>query len=384
MSLRLDLCYERLQDEAAEVAAAAEPFAAEADTLSTVHQGVFEVLSNSRLLSLVIPAKYGGRFGAVDPLAICVVREVLMPASCHLDSLFAVQGIGGYPLAAGGSEELCERWLPKVASGEALAALGLTEPDAGSDLKGITTELVPDGRGLRLRGSKAFISNGGAAAFYSVLAREGTGYSMVLVPADSPGLAVTQTPELIAPHVLADLVFDDVPVAPGDRLGEPGEGFDLVRSTLSVFRVSVAGAALGVGQAALSEAARHAGARRQFGRPLAHLGAVADMLADSWAELEAARLLCYRAGELAREDPGRALARSSMAKLLATETAGRIVDRAVQILGRFGLVRGTKVERLYRQARPMRIYEGASEVLRLGIARGLLDEITGVSSGSRA
>jgi acyl-CoA dehydrogenase len=299
-----------------------------------------------------------------------------MGTSSHLDSLFALQGIGSFAITKGGTEAQREAWLPRVASGEYLAALGLTEPEAGSDLKGITTELVPDGDGFRLRGAKAFISNAGAAHFYTVLARDGEGHSMVIVPADAEGLTITQTPELIAPHVLGDLTFDDVRVESDAIVGARGQGFDLVLATLSVFRVSVAGASLGLGQAALDEATRHAAGRVQFGRPMARLGAIAEMLADSWAELEAARLLTYRAGSLAREDPAGSLHYSSMAKLVASETAGRIADRAVQISGRWGLVRDAKIERLYRQARPMRIYEGGSQVLRLGIARALVEQVT--------
>ena len=186
---------------------------------------------------------------------------------------------------------------------------------------------------------------------------------------------MSPSPELASPHVLGDLVFDDVPVDRDSIIGERGRGFDLVMATLSVFRVSVAGASIGLAQAALDESARHAATRRQFGRPLARLGPIAELLADSWAELEAARLLTYRAGSLARSDPAAALHHSSMAKLLASETAGRIVDRAVQIMGRWGLIQDSKIERLTRQARPMRIYEGASQVLRLGIARALIDEL---------
>jgi acyl-CoA dehydrogenase len=368
--------YLALQEEARAVAAAVEPFAAEADEMSTVHDGVRRALASSRLWELLVPAAHGGRFEQIDPLAVAVVREVLMATSSHLDSLFALQGIGSYAITRGGSEAQRAEWLPRVATGEVLAALGLTEPVAGSDLKGVATELVDDGDGLRLRGAKSFISNGGAAAFYTVLARDGDGYSMVLVPAGAEGLTTSPTPEIIAPHVLAELRFDDVRVEPDAILGTRGRGFDLVLATLSVFRVSVAGASLGVAQAALEEAARHAAGREQFGRPMARLGAIADMLGASAAELEAARLLTYRAGELARADPAASLHVSSMAKLQASEVAGRIADRAVQIMGRWGLVRGSKIERLYRQARPMRIYEGASEVLRLGIARELVAEVT--------
>jgi acyl-CoA dehydrogenase len=375
MPFSLEPQYLEIQREALDLAARAEPYAVEADAMSSVHEGIRELLAASGLWGLTVPAAYGGRFESVDPLAVCVAREALMATSSHLDSLFALQGIGSYGISVAGSEQQRAEWLPKVASGEALAGLALTEPDAGSDLRAVATELRGSGEDLRLSGEKAFISNGGVAAFYTVFAREGSGHSVFLVPADRPGLEIVEAPELIAPHVLSDLRLDEVPVAPEDRLGEPGKGFDVLLATLSVFRVSVAGASLGLAQAALEEAARHTGTREQFGRPLARLGAVAERLADSWTELEAARLLTYRAAELARTDPAGSLHHSSMAKLFASETAGRVVDRAVQVMGRFGLIADAKVERLYRQARPMRIYEGASEVLRLGISRALVEDV---------
>jgi acyl-CoA dehydrogenase len=375
MAFELEERYVELQEEAREVAALVAPYAAEADALSTVHRGVFDALASSRLWALMVPAAHGGRDERPDPLAIAVVREVLMGTSSHLDSLFALQGIGSYAVTAGGTTAQREAWLPRVATGEVLAALGLTEPEAGSDLKSITTELVRSADSMVLRGAKAFISNAGAAGLYTVLARDGDGFTMVLAPADRPGLTVTPTAELAAPHVLGDLQFEDVAVSADDILGDAGRGFDLVMATLSIFRASVAGAAIGLARAALEEAARHAAERTQFGRPLARHGAIAELLADSWAELEAARLLTYRAGALAREDPAGSLHHSSMAKLVASETAGRVVDRAVQIMGRWGLVRDARIERLYRQARPMRIYEGGSQVLRLGIARALVDDV---------
>lgn len=376
MGFQLEEQYVELMAEARGVAAAAEPLADEADALSEVHPGVRELLAGSRLWELLVPGAHGGRFEDVDPLAVCVVREVLMGTSSHLDSLFALQGIGSYAIAVAGTPEQQGEWLPSVATGEVLAALALTEPEAGSDLKSITTTLRAEGDELVLEGAKAFISNAGAAGFYTTLAREGDGFSLVLVPADAAGLTISPTPELIAPHVLGDLVFEDVRLDPAAaRLGEPGRGLGHVLATLAVFRVSVAGACIGLADAALREAARHAQEREQFGRPLARLGAVANMLADSWSELEAARLLTYRAATLAQADPAAALDHSSMAKLYASEAAGRIVDRSVQIMGRFGLVRGSKVERLYRQARPMRIYEGASDILRLGVSRALVDEV---------
>ncbi|MBS9376531.1 acyl-CoA dehydrogenase family protein [Rhodococcus sp. B50] len=382
MAFELDSAYRAIRDEALEVAAAAEPFAVEADAMSTVHDGVRKLLADSGLWQLTVPGRWGGRFDAVDPLAVCVVREVLMGTSAHLDSLFALQGIGSFGLARAGNDELRDRWIPKVASGEILAGLGLTEQDTGSDLKNIVTRVERDGNRLVLNGNKSFISNGGAAGFYSILAREDAGLSLFLVPGDAPGLTVTSTPEIIAPHVLAELEFDNVEVSETDRIGDPGTAMDHVLATLAVFRVSVAGASIGLAQAALEEAARHAGTRVQFGRPLAKLGAVADMLGASWAELEAARLLTYKAADSARVDPAASIHLSSMAKLVASEVAGNITDRAVQISGRFGLVRDSKLERLYRQARPMRIYEGSSEVLRLGISKTLVANVLADASGA--
>jgi acyl-CoA dehydrogenase len=371
MQFDLDQPYLDVQRQARELAQRIEPVAAAADECSEVHGGVLAALRDSGLARLMVPAAYGGHSDSLDPLAICVAREALMARSSHADSLFALQGIGSYAITLAGSAEQREQWLPRVARMDALAALALTEPDAGSDLKRVSTELVATERGLLLRGTKSFISNGKGATFYSVFAKEGAGYSMVLVPAGTAGVKVTATPELIAPHELGDIGFENVVLPHSARLGAAGKGIDLVLATLGIFRVSVAGAAVGLAQAALEEAVRHTRTRQQFGRPLARLGPVAQLLADSWTEIEMARLLTYRAAFRAIDDPAAALPHSSMAKLAATETAGRVVDRCVQVMGRFGLIRGSKVERLYRQARPMRIYEGASEVLRLGIAKEL-------------
>ena len=371
MEFELPETYVAIRGEARELARSVEHLAVDADAMSEVHPGMLAALQDSGLSELMVPAAHGGRFEEVDPLAVCVAREGLMGTSSHLDSLFALQGIGSYAITRGGTPEQQAKWLPRVASAEILAALALTEPVAGSDLKSLTTTVEETPDGLLLRGEKAWISNAGAAAFYTVLAREGEGYSVVLVPADSPGVTTSPTPEIIAPHVLGTVRLDDVVVPADHRLGTPGSGFDLVLSTLAVFRVSVAGAAIGLAEAALAEAARHAEERVQFGRPLNRLGPVAALLAESWTDLEQARLLTYRAAARARQDPLANLHHSSMAKLAASEAASRIVDRSVQVMGRWGLIRDSKIERLYRQARPMRIYEGASEVLKLGIAKAL-------------
>lgn len=371
MNFNLDEKYLNIQREARELAQSIDDIAVEADASNTLHPGILKALQASDLADLMVPSRYGGRFEKIDPLAICVVREALMATSSHLDSLFALQGIGSYAVTVAGTEEQRATLLPKVATAEILPALALTEPLAGSDLKAVTTEVVKGADGFVLNGSKSFISNAGCANFYVVFAREGEGFSMVLVPADAEGISVTQTPELIAPHVLGDIEFNNVVLPADARLGEAGSGLKLVLSTLSIFRVSVAGAAVGLAQAALEEATRHARSREQFGKPLARLGPVAQMLADSWTEVEMARLLTYRAAAMARIDPAATLPHSSMAKLAASEMASRVVDRSVQVMGRWGLIRDSKIERLYRQARPMRLYEGASEVLRLGIASEL-------------
>jgi acyl-CoA dehydrogenase len=372
---RLEPELETLQARARKLAAALEPLADEADGMSTLHEGVRDALAASGLCRVVVPVAYGGAADRVDPLAVCVVREALMAVCSHADSLFALQGIGSYAITAGGSEEQRREWLPRVASLETIAAFAVTEPDAGSDLKALTTTLVERDGELVLDGCKSFISNAGAAGFYTTLAREGDGFTVVLVPADAPGVSVEPLPPLIAPHVIGDVVFDGVRLSPDARIGEAGKGFELVLATLATFRVSVAGAAVGLAEAALHEAVRHTRTRQQFGRPLAQLGPVAGLLADSWADVEMARLLTYATAERARENPLAELDRSSLAKLAATEAASRVVDRCVQVMGRFSLVHGNKVEKLYRQSRPMRIYEGASEVLRLGIARRLTKDV---------
>jgi acyl-CoA dehydrogenase len=363
--------HREVQQLARDVAAKVEAFAGEADEAVEVHTGCLEALRASGLARYVVPAAFGGHDEVLDPLTIAVVREALMYTSAHLDSMFGMQGVGSYSLSVGGSDELRAEWLPKVADLSAIAALALTEPDVGSDLRAVSTTIAEHGDVLRVNGRKSFITNGGAADFYCVIGREGDGWSMVLVPADTPGLEVVPGDDLIAPHILGELTFTDVEVPVGNRLGVPGKAFSLMLQTLAVFRVTVAGSAVGLAQAALDEALRHAQQREQFGKPLTALGAVSQSLALSWTEVESARAITYRAAALAKADPLANLDFSSIAKVSATEAAGRVVDRSVQTMGRFGLVRGSKIERLYRNARPLRVYEGATEVLLDSLARRL-------------
>jgi acyl-CoA dehydrogenase len=364
--------YRDLQGEARALASSVTGVAAEADESGSVHPVMRARLASSGLAAVTVPKEYGGRFAQVDSLAVTVVREVLAGVSAHLDSLFAMQGIGSYPITAGGSEPVRKRWLPAVARCDAIAALALTEPDVGSDLKAITCTVTERDGELIVSGHKSFITNAGDADCYSVLCRDGERYSLVLVPASTPGVTVTHPHQIIAPHVLGDVVLDGARVPLDHGIGQPGEGFSLALATLATFRVSVAGAAVGLAQAALDEAVRHTSAREQFGTPLARLGPVPGLLARSWTDIEMARSLAYRAAAAAARDPLASLHLSSMAKVAATEMAGQVVDRAVQVMGRFGLVRGSVIERLYREARPMRIYEGSTEVILDSLARQLV------------
>ncbi|MEV0567427.1 acyl-CoA dehydrogenase family protein [Dactylosporangium sp. NPDC050588] len=364
--------YRALQEQAQALARAVRPFSARADEADHIDPDMRAQLAASGLTDLVVPAAYGGRHEKVDALAVTVVREALAAESAHLDSLFAMQGIGSYGLGVGGAERVKAEWLPKVATLEAIAGLALTEPQVGSDLRNLATTVETDGDHVVVTGHKSFITNGGDADFYLVLGRQGDGFTLVLVPAGAPGFSASNPHQIIAPHVLGDLHLDGVRLPADHVVGPPGKGFSLVLATLATFRVSVAGAAVGLAQAALDEALRHTAGREQFGVPVARLGPVPSMLATSWVEIEMARSLAYRAAAAASRDPLAALNLSSMAKVGATEAAGRVVDRAVQVMGRFGLVRGGLIERLYRGARPMRIYEGSTEVILDSLAKQLL------------
>ncbi len=367
--------YLSLRAEAENLAEQVRPLAVEADSMSVWHPELLQLVVDSGLFRLTIPKAFGGRHEQVDPYAICVVREVLMGVSSAADSLFALQGIGSYAIAVAGTPEQQQHWLPRVADGTTLAAMALTEPVAGSDLRSIATTAVERGDEIVINGHKSFISNAGVAGYYTVLAAEEGALSAFIIPADTPGLSTTPSPELGAPHVLGEVLLQDVRLPLSARVGLPGQGLEPVLATLAVFRVSVAAAAVGLAQVALDEATRHTRERIQFGRPLIRLGPVAGHLADAWADVESARLLTYRAAELAREDARAHLEHSSLAKLAASEACQRVVDRCIQVSGRWGLIKDSRLERCHRQARPMRIYEGASEVIRLGIARQLALEV---------
>ena len=318
-----------------------------------------------------------------DSRALCLIRETLAWHDGLADFAFAMQGLGSGPISLAGGPALQRAYLPAVAAGRAVAAFALSEADAGSDVAAMATRARRDGDHYVLDGSKTWISNGGIADFYCVFARtesavqradgstEARGISAFVVEAGDPGFGIEQRIDVIAPHPLATLRFDACRIPAARRIGADGEGFKIAMRTLDVFRASVAAAALGFAQRALDEALAHVRARRMFGTTLGEFQLTKAALAEMATELEAARLLTFQAAWL--RDSGRPVTKSAaMAKMTATESAQRIIDRALQFFGGRGVVSGEVVERLYREIRALRIYEGATEVQKMIIAREVM------------
>jgi acyl-CoA dehydrogenase len=323
-----------------------------------------------------VPQAYGGALPALDSRALVVVRETLARHDGLADFAFAMQGLGSGAITLAGSEALKAHWLPQVASGSAVAAFALSEPDAGSDVAALQCAARDDGDAYVLDGEKTWISNGGIADFYCVFARTGEapgtrGLSAFVVPAESPGLEIAERIEVIAPHPLARLRFTACRVPKTQRLGAAGEGFKLAMRTLDIFRASVAGAALGFARRALDEALAWSASRRVFGGRLADLQLTQATLGDMATDIDAAALLTYRAAWLRDVKGQRTTREAAMAKLTATENAQHVIDRALQLHGGRGVQVGSVVESLYREIRALRIYEGASEVQRLIVGRDL-------------
>jgi acyl-CoA dehydrogenase len=314
-----------------------------------------------------------------DVRSLAIARETLAYHSALADFAFAMQGLGSGAISLFGTIEQKLEWLPKVASGEAVAAFAMTEPECGSDAANMQTSAMLDGDEWVIVGEKTYISNGGIADFYVTFARTGDGegargLSAFVVPANAPGLSIAERIEVIAPHPLARLVYDNVRVPADALIGDPGEGFRIAMETLNLFRVTVGAAALGFARRALDEALNFARNRRLGTATLAENAVTQEKLADMALLVDASALLIYRAAW--EQDEGGADVRraAAMAKLHATEAAQQVIDAAVQIHGGAGVTRGVKVEELYRDIRALRIYEGASEVQRQIIARDLLKE----------
>ena len=321
-------------------------------------------------------AAYGASADTIDTRAVCLIRETLARHSGLADFAFAMQGLGSGAISIFGSHEQKQQYLPHVANGKAIAAFAISEPDAGSDVAALQCAARKDGDSYVINGEKTWISNGGIADFYLVFARTGEaagakGVSAFIVDANTPGLEIAERIEVMAPHPLARLVFKDCRVAARQCLGDPGQGFKIAMSTLDIFRSSVAAAALGFARYALHEALLRSTSRKMFGQTLADFQLTQAKLAKMATDIDSAALLTYRAAWL--KDRGLPVTvEAAMAKMTATEIAQQAIDSAVQIFGALGVVSGQAVERLYREIRPLRIYEGATEVQQLIIARGII------------
>lgn len=332
-------------------------------------------LGQSGLLDWAVPED-GGAVPKLDVRGLSIIRAGLGYHSGLADFAFAMQGLGSGALTLFGTPEQKARWLPGARAGTAIAAFALSEPDAGSDVAALSTTASRDGAGWRLDGTKTWISNGGIADQYVVFARTGEapgarGLSAFIVPASIEGLTIAERIDVIAPHPLATLKFEACRLPADALIGQAGEGFKIAMSVLDVFRTTVGAAALGFGMRALDEARERARTRKMFGGTLGDLQLTQASIGQSAAELDAAALLIARAGYVKDHGAPRVTKEAAMAKLMATETAQVVIDRAVQLFGGLGVTRGVKVEELYREVRALRIYEGASEVQKIVIARAL-------------
>ena len=349
----------------------------EPDNIDRACRALVRQLGESGWLKYVVPAAYGGAREVVDARSLCVLREALATASGLADFSFAMQGLGTGPITLFGSEELKRRYLPDVARGKHIAAFAISEAGAGSDVGAMTTVARRDGDDFVLHGEKTWISNAGIADHYVVFAKlderapardDERRYIALVVEADDPGVRVTERIDVSAPHPLGTVQFDDCRVASERVVGEAGSGLRIALGTLDLFRPTVGAAALGLARRAMMEASRWVAEREVFGRLLAEHQLTQARLADMALSIDASALLVYRAA-WTRDTTGRRTTReAAMAKLHATEHAQRVIDDAIQLLGARGVTKGAVVERLYREIRALRIYEGTSEIQKIVIA----------------
>ncbi|HKS10183.1 MAG TPA: acyl-CoA dehydrogenase family protein [Pyrinomonadaceae bacterium] len=351
-----------------------EPHAGAEDDVEGLARHFVKLLAGAGLLN------YAVAVSKLDTRALCLIREALSYSSSLADLAFVMQGLGTYAISQAAPDHVREFWLARSLQGKAIAAFALTEPEAGSDVASIQTTARRDGETYVIDGRKRFISNAGIADFYTVFVRTGARddgrpmLSAFVVGSKMQGFSVVERTELISPHPIGEIAFNECRVPAEDMVGNEGDGFRLAMETLDTFRASVGAAACGMARRALDESVRYASTRKQFGRLLCEHQLVQEKLADMATELDAARLLVYRAAYTRDTSDARVTREASEAKLFATEAAGRIIDSAVQIHGGAGLVRGSVVERLYRDVRALRIYEGTSEIQKLVIAGQLLRE----------
>jgi acyl-CoA dehydrogenase len=335
-------------------------------------------LGQSGLLRHAVTAPYGGHAEKFDVRSLCLIRETLSYADGLADFAFAMQGLGTGPVTLFGTEEQKRKWLPSIAEGKAISAFALSEPEAGSDVAALACSARPQGNDhVVIDGEKTWISNGGIADRYVVFCRTdeapgARGLSAFMVEADTPGLTIAERLETIAPHPLARLRFEKCRVPIENRIGKGGEGFKIAMATLDIFRSTVGAAAQGFARRALDEALNHVAGRRMMGGVLADLQIVQGQLADMALDVDASALMVYRAAWTKDQGAERITREAAMAKYTATEAAQRVIDTAVQLFGGLGVKSGTRPEQLYREIRALRIYEGASAVQKVIIARSLL------------
>lgn len=333
-------------------------------------------------LRYCVAAPHGGQFDRIDVRCLSLIRETLAYHSGLADFSFIMQGLGSGPISIFGSDEQKATYLPGVAAGERIAAFALSEPDSGSDVAAMKTEAVVDGDTYVLNGAKTLISNAGIADQYTVIARTGEapgaqGLSAFIVEAENPGLEITERFRVVAPHPIGTVSFTDCHVPLANVIAGPGNGFKVAMATLDVFRTSVAAAALGFARRALDEAVARAQSRQSFGKPLSEHQLIQEKISDMATDIDAAALLVYRSAWTKDTRETRGTREVAIAKLHATEMAQRAIDQAVQIFGGQGVVVGNPVERLYREIRALRIYEGTSEIQKLIIAGQVLTEAGG-------
>ncbi len=343
---------------------------------------IVAALGQAGLTRHAVTAPFGGIRDRLDVRSLCLIRETLAYQAGLADFAFAMQGLGTGPITLFGTDEQKQRYLPPVAAGKALAAFALSEPEAGSDVAAIACSAEVDGPDhVRLNGEKTWISNGGIAHQYVVFCRTGEGpgvkgLSAFVVEAGAPGFAIAERLHTIAPHPLAKLRFVDCRIPITQRIGRPGEGFKIAAATLDVFRSTVGAAALGLARRALDETLNRTTTRQLFGAAMAEMPAVQGHLADMGLEVDAAALMVYRAAWTKDQGAPRVSREASLAKLVGTEAASRVIDTAVQLHGGEGVRTGAKVEELYREVRALRIYEGASDVQKVIIARQMIADHT--------
>jgi acyl-CoA dehydrogenase len=340
------------------------------------------MLGDAGWLRYSVPQAYGGLFEKLDVRSLCLVRETLARTSGLADFAFAMQGLGSASIALYGSEALKQAYLPKVCAGRQIAAFALSEPEGGSDAAGLRMTARADGGDYVLDGRKTWISNAGIADHYVVFARTGEapgakGLSAFVVDARNPGLDVVEKIPVMAPHPLGTLAFTACRVPKSHLLGKPGEGFKIAMATLDIFRSTVGAAALGFARRALDEAVARVAKREVFGRKLGEFQMTQQKIAEMATEIDAAALLIYRAAWTKDCVADRVTREAAMAKMYATEAAQRVIDAAVQLHGGMGVVSGVPVERLYREIRALRIYEGTTEIQKLVIAGQVLAEAQG-------